>query len=50
MYKLSGGNQQKVVLAKCCVSEPDIIILVNRRAVSMLVPKRDIYLLMGGIG
>ena len=35
---LSGGNQQKVVLAKWLQRNADVIILTNRRAASMSAP------------
>lgn len=46
---LSGGNQQKVVLAKWLLDEPDIIIFVEPTRGIDIGAKRDIYLLINNL-
>ena len=47
--KLSGGNQQKVVLAKWLLADPRIIILDEPTRGIDVGSKRDIYLLINGL-
>jgi len=47
--KLSGGNQQKVVLAKWLLADPSIIILDEPTRGIDVGSKRDIYLLINGL-
>ena len=46
---LSGGNQQKIVIAKWLLNDPDIIILDEPPRGIDVGAKRDIYLLLGNL-
>ena len=46
---LSGGNQQKIVIAKWLLNDPDIIILDEPTPGIDVGAKRDIYLLLGNL-
>jgi ABC-type sugar transport system ATPase subunit len=47
--RLSGGNQQKIVLAKWLLTEPDIIIFDDPTRGIDIGAKRDIYHLIGDL-
>jgi inositol transport system ATP-binding protein len=47
---LSGGNQQKVVLGKWMLSEPDVLIMDEPTRGIDVGAKREIYKLMGDLG
>ena len=49
MQNLSGGNQQKIVIAKWLLNYPDIIILDEPTRGIDVGAKRDIYLLLGNL-
>ena len=47
VYSLSGGNQQKAVISKWLVGDPEVIIMDKPTRGIDVGAKRDIYLLMG---
>lgn len=49
VQNLSGGNQQKVVISKWLLNDPDIIILDEPTRGIDVGAKRDIYLLIGSL-
>ncbi len=49
VVSLSGGNQQKVVLAKSLLNEPDVLLLDEPRRVIDIGAKFEVYMLIDSL-